>query len=83
MRALLETYLEQEIWLLIRDKWYFAKVLGMWDNLLWFSHRTYDSRTEEDTQWSMVVKLDEVVALDKVTAVMSRKPEVLISRLQG
>ncbi|MBG1244262.1 hypothetical protein [Nostoc sp. NZL] len=81
MKSLLQTYLEQEIWILVRDKWYFATVIGVWDDLLWFKHRTYNKDTEEDTLWEMVVKISEVIAIDKVRSVISRKPEVLISRL--
>ncbi len=81
MKPLLQTYLEQEIWILIRDKWYFATIIGLWDDLLWFKHTTYNKDTEEDTLWEMVVKISEVIAIDKVKSVMSRKPEVLISRL--
>ncbi|MBD2564874.1 MULTISPECIES: hypothetical protein [Nostoc] len=81
MKSLLQTYLEQEIWILVRDKWYFATVIGVWDDLLWFKHRTYNKDTEEDTLWEMVVKIGEVIAIDKVRSVISRKPEVLISRL--
>ncbi|AUB38100.1 hypothetical protein COO91_04063 [Nostoc flagelliforme CCNUN1] len=81
MKPLLQTYLEQEIWILVRDKWYFATVIGVWDDLLWFKHRTYNKDTEEDTLWEMVVKISEVVAIDKVRSVISRKADVLISRL--
>lgn len=81
MKPLLQTYLEQEIWILVRDKWYFATVIGVWDDLLWFKHRTYNKDTEEDTLWEMVVKISEVVAIDKVRSVISRKVDVLISRL--
>jgi hypothetical protein len=81
VKSLLQTYLEQEIWILIREKWYFATIIGVWDDLLWFKHRTYNKDTEEDTLWEMVVKIGEVIAIDKVKSVMSRKPEVLISRL--
>ena len=81
MKPLLQTYLEQEIWILVRDKWYFATVIGVWDDLLSFKHRTYNKDTEEDTLWEMVVKISEVVAIDKVRSVISRKADVLISRL--
>ncbi|MCC5629049.1 hypothetical protein [Nostoc sphaeroides] len=81
MKPLLQTYLEQEIWILVRDKWYFATIIGVWDDLLWFKHRTYNKDTEEDTLWEMVVKISEVVAIDKVRSVISRKADVLISRL--
>ncbi|AVH65992.1 hypothetical protein CDG77_03470 [Nostoc sp. 'Peltigera membranacea cyanobiont' 213] len=81
MKSLLKTYLEQEIWILVRDKWYFATIIGVWDDLLWFKHRTYNKDTEEDTLWEMVVKISEVTAIDKVRSVISRKPDVLISRL--
>ncbi|WP_392532407.1 hypothetical protein [Nostoc sp. C117] len=81
MKSLLQTYLEQEIWILIREKWYFATIIGVWDDLLWFKHRTYNKETEEDTLWEMVVQIKEVIAIDKVQSVMSRKPDVLISRL--
>ncbi|MCW5314444.1 hypothetical protein GTQ43_11685 [Nostoc sp. KVJ3] len=81
MKSLLQTYLEQEIWILVRDKWYFATIIGVWDDLLWFKHRTYNKDTEEDTLWEMVVKISEVIAIDKVRSVISRKPDVLISRL--
>ncbi|MBW4565443.1 MAG: hypothetical protein KME32_31035 [Mojavia pulchra JT2-VF2] len=81
MKHILQTYLEQEIWVLIRDKWYFATVIGVWDDLLWFKHRTYNKDTEEDTLWEMVVKISEVIAIDKVKSVMSRKPDVFIARL--
>ncbi|MBD2410982.1 hypothetical protein FACHB389_26800 [Nostoc calcicola FACHB-389] len=81
MKSLLQTYLEQEIWILIREKWYFATIVGVWDDLLWFKHRTYNKDTEEDTLWEMVVKISEVIAVDKVKSVISRKPDVLISRL--
>jgi hypothetical protein len=81
VKSLLQTYLEQEIWILVRDKWYFATVIGVWDDLLWFKHRTYNKETEDDTLWEMVVKISEVIAIDKVRSVISRKPEVLISRL--
>lgn len=82
MKSILQTYLEQEIWILIRDKWYFATVIGVWDDLLWFKHRTYNKETEEDTLWEMIVKISEVIAIDKVKSVVSRKPDVFISRLQ-
>ncbi|WP_414518359.1 hypothetical protein [Nostoc sp. PCC 9305] len=81
MKPLLQTYLEQEIWILVRDKWYFATIIGVWDDLLWFKHRTYNKDTEEDTFWEMVVKISEVIAIDKVKSVISRKPDMLISRL--
>jgi hypothetical protein len=81
VKSLLQTYLEQEIWILVREKWYFATIIGVWDDLLWFKHRTYNKDTEEDTLWEMVVKISEVVAIDKVRSVISRKPDVLISRL--
>jgi len=81
VKPLLQTYLEQEIWILVPDKWYFATVIGVWDDLLWFKHRTYNKDTEEDTLWEMVVKISEVVAIDKVRSVISRKADVLISRL--
>ncbi|MFN6561857.1 MAG: hypothetical protein RMY28_018955 [Nostoc sp. ChiSLP01] len=81
MKSLLQTHLEQEIWILIREKWYFATIIGVWDDLLWFKHRTYNKETEEDTLWEMVVKISEVIAVDKVKSVISRKPDVLISRL--
>jgi hypothetical protein len=48
---------------------------------LWFKHRTYDKETESDTLWEMVVRISEVVAIDKVRAVVSRKPNVLLSQL--
>jgi hypothetical protein len=81
VKPLLQTYLEQEIWILVRDKWYFATIIGVWDDLLWFKHRTYNKDTEEDTFWEMVVKISEVIAIDKVKSVISRKPDMLISRL--
>lgn len=81
MKAILQTYLEKEIWILIRDKWYFATVIGVWDDLLWFKHRTYNKDTEEDTLWEMVVKISEIIAIDKVQSVVSRKPDVFISKL--
>ncbi|MBN3926061.1 hypothetical protein [Nostoc sp. NMS4] len=81
MKPLLQTYLEQEIWILVRDKWYFATIIGVWDDLLWFKHRTYNKDTEEDTFWEMVVKISEVIAIDKVKSIISRKPDMLISRL--
>jgi hypothetical protein len=81
VKSLLQTYLEQEIWILIREKWYFATIIGVWDDLLWFKHRTYNKDTEEDTLWEMVVKISEVIAIDKVQSVISRKPDVLMSRL--
>ena len=82
MKSILQTYLEQEIWILIRDKWYFATVIGVWDDLLWFKHRTYNKETEEDTLWEMIVKISEIIAVDKVKSVVSRKPDVFMSRLQ-
>jgi hypothetical protein len=81
MKSLLQSYLEQEIWLLIRDKWYFARILEIEEDLLRFQHRTHNKETEEDTLWEMVVKLSEIVALDKAKTVISRKPHVLISQL--
>ncbi|MEH2174425.1 hypothetical protein [Nostoc sp.] len=81
MKPLLQTYLEQEIWILVRDKWYFATIIGVWDDLLWFKHRTYNKDTEEDTFWEMVVKISEVIAIDKIKSVISRKPDMLISRI--
>lgn len=81
MKSLLQSYLEQEIWLLIRDKWYFARVLEVEEDLLRFQHRTYNKETEEDTLWEMVVKQTEIVAIDKAKATISRKPNVLISQL--
>lgn len=81
MKSLLQSYLEQEIWLLIRDKWYFARVLEVEEDLLRFQHRTYNKETEEDTLWEMVVKQAEIVAIDKAKTVISRKPNVLISQL--
>jgi hypothetical protein len=81
VKSILQTYLEQDIWILIRDKWYFATVIGVWDDLLWFKHRTYNKETEEDTLWEMVTKINEVIAIDKVKSVVSRKPDVFISRL--
>jgi len=81
MKSLLQSYLEQEIWLLIRDKWYFARVLEVGEDLLRFQHRTYNKETEEDTLWEMVVKQTEIVAIDKAKTVISRKPNVLISQL--
>ncbi|MDZ7952165.1 MAG: hypothetical protein RMY16_06680 [Nostoc sp. DedQUE12b] len=81
MKPLLQTYLEQEIWILVRDKWYFATIIGVWDDLLWFKHRTYNKDTEEDTFWEMVVKISEVIAIDKIKSIISRKPDMLISRL--
>ncbi|QMS86672.1 hypothetical protein HUN01_03460 [Nostoc edaphicum CCNP1411] len=81
MKPLLQTYLEQEIWILVRDKWYLATIIGVWDDLLWFKHRTYNKDTEEDTFWEMVVKISEVIAIDKVKSIISRKPDMLISRL--
>ncbi|MEH2204201.1 MAG: hypothetical protein V7K53_08965 [Nostoc sp.] len=81
MKPLLQTYLEQEIWILVRDKWYFATIIGVWDDLLWFKHRTYNKDTEEDTFWEMVVKISEVIAIDKVKSVISRKPDMLIARI--
>ncbi|HEY9803290.1 MAG TPA: hypothetical protein V6D25_23300 [Leptolyngbyaceae cyanobacterium] len=81
MKSILQTYLEKDIWILIRDKWYYATIIGVWDDLLWFKHRTHNKDTEEDTLWEMVVKISEVVAIDKVVSVISRKPDVFISRL--
>lgn len=81
MKSLLQTYLEKEIWILIRDKWYLARVLEVWDNLLSFQHRTYNKEAEEDTLWEMVVKISEIVAIDKAKTIISRKPDVLISQL--
>lgn len=81
MKSILQTYLEQESWLLIRDKWYSATVIGVWDDLLWFKHRTYSKETESDTLWEMVVRINEVVAIDKVRSIVSRKPNVLLSQL--
>ncbi|MEH2366514.1 hypothetical protein [Nostoc sp.] len=81
MKPLLQTYLEQEIWILVRDKWYFATIIAVWDDLLSFKHRTYNKDTEEDTFWEMVVQISEVIAIDKVKSIISRKPEMLISRL--
>ncbi|AFZ59738.1 hypothetical protein H6G54_05340 [Anabaena cylindrica FACHB-243] len=81
MKSILQTYVEQEIWLLIRDKWYFTKIIRVCDDLLWFKHRTHNKETEEDTLWEMVVKISEVVAIDKVVSVISRKPDVFMSRL--
>ncbi|BAY15558.1 hypothetical protein NIES2109_31160 [Nostoc sp. HK-01] len=81
MKSILQSYLEQEIWLLIRDKWYFATIINVCDDLLCFKHRTHNKDTEEDTLWEMVVKTSEVVAIDKVISVISRKPDVFISRL--
>lgn len=81
MKPLLQTYLEQEIWILVRDKWYLATIIGVWDDLLWFKHRTYNKDTEEDTFWEMVAKISEVIAIDKVRSVISRKPDMLISRV--
>ncbi|MEA5554268.1 hypothetical protein VB713_25360 [Anabaena cylindrica UHCC 0172] len=81
MKSILQTYIEQEIWLLIRDKWYFTKIMRVCDDLLWFKHRTHNKETEEDTLWEMVVKISEVVAIDKVVSVISRKPDVFMSRL--
>lgn len=81
MKSLLQTYLEKEIWLLIREKWYFATILGVWDDLLWFQHRTYNKDTEEYTLWEMVVRISDVLAIDKVRSVVSRKPDVLLSQL--
>jgi hypothetical protein len=82
VKSILETYLDQEIWILIRDKWYFAKIIRVWEDLLWFKHRTHNKDTEEDTLWEMVVKINEVVAIDKVISVVSRKPDVFMARLQ-
>lgn len=81
MKSLLQSYLEQEIWLLIRDKWYFARILEIEEDLLRFQHRTYNKETEEDTLWEMIVKQSEIVALDQAKTVISRKPNVLISKL--
>ncbi|MBE9205600.1 hypothetical protein IQ244_03560 [Nostoc sp. LEGE 06077] len=81
MKSILQDYLEQEIWILIRDKWYFARIINVCDDLLWFKHRTHNKDTEEDTLWEMVVKTSEVVAIDRVISVVSRKPDVFISRL--
>ncbi|WP_071189724.1 hypothetical protein [Trichormus sp. NMC-1] len=81
MKSILQTYVDQEIWLLIRDKWYFGAIIGVSDELLWFKHRTHNKETEEDTLWERVVKISEVVAIDKVISVMSRKPDVFMSRL--
>lgn len=81
MKSLLQSYLEQEIWLLIREKWYFATIINVGDDLLCFKHRTHNKDTEEDTLWEMTVKINEVVAVDKVISVLSRKPDVFISRL--
>ncbi len=81
MKSILQIYLEQEIWILIRDKWYFAKVTNIADDLLWFKHRTYNKDTEEDTLWEMVVRIREIIAIDRVRAVISRRPDVLISQL--
>jgi hypothetical protein len=81
MKSILQTYVEKEIWLLIRDKWYLATIIKVVDDLLWFKHRTHNKETEEDTLWEMVVKISEVIAIDRVIAVMSRKPDVFMSRL--
>lgn len=81
MKSILQTYLEQEIWILIRDKWYFAKVTKISDDLLWFEHRTYNKDTEEDTLWEMVIRIREIIAIDKVRSVISRRPDVLIAQL--
>jgi hypothetical protein len=81
VKSILESYLDQEIWILIRDKWYFAKIIRVWDDLLWFQHRTHNKETEEDTLWEMVVKISEVIAMDRVISVVSRKPDVFISQL--
>lgn len=81
MKKILQSYLDQEIWILIRDKWYFATIIGAWDDLLWFKHRTYSKDTEEDTLWEMVVRITEIVAIDKVRTVVSRKPDLLLSQL--
>ncbi|MBE9007154.1 hypothetical protein IQ259_19300 [Fortiea sp. LEGE XX443] len=81
MKSILQTYLEQEIWLLIRDKWYFATITKVCDDLLCFKHRTHNKDAEEDTLWEMVVKTSEVIAIDKVISVVSRKPDVFISSL--
>lgn len=81
MKSILQTYLEQEIWLLIRDKWYFAKVTQICDDMLWFKHRTYNHISEEDTLWEMAVRICEVIAIDKAKSVISRRPDILISQL--
>ncbi|AUT02690.1 hypothetical protein CLI64_21100 [Nostoc sp. CENA543] len=81
MKSILQSYLDQEIWILIRDKWYFAKVIRVWDDLLWFQHRTHNKETEEDTLWEMVVKINEVIAIDRIISVVSRKPDVFMSKL--
>ncbi len=81
MKSLLQTYLEKEIWILIENKWYFATILRVWDDLLWFQHRTYNKDTEEYSLWEMVVRISDVLAIDKVRSVVSRKPDVLLSQL--
>jgi hypothetical protein len=81
VKSILQSYLDQEIWILIRDKWYFAKVIRVWDDLLWFQHRTHNKETEEDTLWEMVVKINEVIAIDRIISVVSRKPDVFMSKL--
>lgn len=81
MKSILQTCVEKETWLLIRDKWYFATITKVGDDLLWFKHRTHNTETEEDTLWEMVVKINKVVAIDKVISVVSRNPDVLMSRL--
>jgi hypothetical protein len=81
MKSILQSYVEQETWLLIRDRWYFTTIMKVGDDLLWFKHRTHNKETEEDTLWEMVVKINEVVAIDKVVSVISRKPDVFMSRL--
>ncbi|MGH1392551.1 MAG: DUF6679 family protein [Trichormus sp.] len=81
MKSILHSYLDQEIWILIRDKWYFAKIIRVWDDLLWFQHRTHNKENEEDTLWEMVVKISEVTAIDRIISVVSRKPDVFISQL--
>ncbi|ADI64556.1 hypothetical protein [Trichormus azollae] len=81
MKSILQTYVDQEIWLLMRDKWFFATIIRVSDELLWFKHRTHNKETEEDTLWERVVKISEVVAIDKVISVISRKPDVFMSKL--
>ncbi|WP_353931228.1 hypothetical protein WJM97_01050 [Okeanomitos corallinicola TIOX110] len=81
MKSILQNYVEKEIWLLIRDKWYFARIMKVADDLLWFKHKTHNKETEEDTLWEMVVNINEVIGIDKVISVMSRKPDVFMSRL--
>lgn len=49
--------------------------------MLWFKHRTDDRDLELDTLWEMVVRIDEVVAIDKAISIVSRKPDVLLSQL--